>query len=134
MSIEAGARAGMIAPDETTFSYLKGRPLSPKGDIWEQAVSHWKTLVSDPGAHFDISVEIDAQDIQPTVSWGTSPQDVTHIGGLVPDPEDAPSPARKESLIRSLEYMGLTPGTKMEEISIEKVSCGMLAVDAILIY
>ena len=121
MSIEAGARAGMIAPDATTFSYLQGRPLCPKGEEWESAVSHWQTLVSDPDAYFDSSVLIDAKDIQPTVSWGTSPQDVTHIGGVVPDPEDAPNAARKASIERSLEYMDLVPGTKMEDIKVDKV-------------
>ena len=121
MSIEAGARAGMIAPDANTFSYLKGRPLCPKGAEWEQAVSHWKSLATDDGAHFDISVEIDAKDIQPTVSWGTSPQDVVHIGGVVPDPEDAPNEARKQGIKRSLEYMDLVPGTRMEDIQVDKV-------------
>jgi 3-isopropylmalate dehydratase len=109
MSIEAGARAGMIAPDANTFSYLKGRPLCPKG------------AESDDGAHFDISVEIDAKDIQPTVSWGTSPQDVVHIGGVVPNPEDAPNEARKQGIKRSLEYMDLVPGTRMEDIQVDKV-------------
>lgn len=124
MSIEAGARAGMIAPDANTFSYLKGRPLCPKGAEWEQAVSHWKSLATDEGAHFDISVEIDAKDIQPTVSWGTSPQDVVHIGGVVPNPEDAPNEARKQGIKRSLEYMDLVPGTRMEDIQVDKVFIG----------
>jgi len=124
MSIEAGARAGMIAPDAITFAYLKNRPLSPKDAEWDAAVAHWKTLKSDDGAHFDYNVEIDAADIQPTVSWGTSPQDVTHIGGTVPNPEDAPNEARKRSIARSLEYMGLTPGTQMEDIKIDKVFIG----------
>lgn len=121
MSIEAGARAGMIAPDEITFNYLKGRPLCPKGAEWDAAVAHWKTLRSDEGAYFDYSVEIDAKDIQPTVTWGTSPQDVVHIGGSVPNPADAPNEARKQGITRSLEYMGLEPGTKMEDITIDKV-------------
>lgn len=124
MSIEAGARAGMIAPDENTFSYLKGRPLCPKGDEWDAAVEHWKTLRTDEGAYFDYSVEIDAKDIQPTVTWGTSPQDVVHIGGAVPNPEDAPNEARKQGIQRSLEYMGLEPGTLMEDITIDKVFIG----------
>lgn len=122
MSIEAGARAGMIAPDEITFKYLEGRPLCPKGAEWEAAVAHWRSLKSDEGAHFDVSVEIDANDIQPTVTWGTSPQDVVHIGGVVPNPEDAPNEARKNGIKRSLEYMALTPGTKMEDVKIDKVS------------
>lgn len=124
MSIEAGARAGMIAPDENTFNYLKGRPLCPKGAEWDQAVEHWKSLRTDEGAYFDYNVEIDAKDIQPTVTWGTSPQDVVHIGGSVPHPEDAPNQARKSSIERSLEYMGLTAGTKMEDITIDKVFIG----------
>ena len=124
MSIEAGARAGMIAPDEITFAYMKGRPLAPKGNEWDRAVKYWRTLKSDPEAHFDSSVFIDARDIQPTVSWGTSPQDVTHIGGTVPSPDDAPTEARKASIKRSLEYMGLEAGTPMESISIEKVFIG----------
>lgn len=124
MSIEAGARAGMIAPDETTFAYMNGRPLAPKGAEWDSAVSYWRTLHTDEGAYFDYSVEIDAKDIQPTVSWGTSPQDVTHIGGVVPDPADAPSDARKQTMQRSLEYMGLTAGTPMESIKIDKVFIG----------
>ena len=121
MSIEAGARAGMIAPDDNTVNYLKGRPLCPKGDEWETAVAHWRSLASDEGAYFDYSVEIDAMDIQPTVSWGTSPQDVVHIGGVVPDPSDAPNEARKQGIKRSLEYMDLVPGTRMEDIKIDKV-------------
>jgi len=124
MSIEAGARAGMIAPDDNTFKYLEGRPLAPKGADWDAAVAHWKTLRSDEGAHFDVSVEIDAKDIQPTVTWGTSPQDVVHIGGVVPNPDDAPNEARKTGIKRSLEYMNLTPGTKMEEVKIDKVFIG----------
>jgi len=124
MSIEAGARAGMIAPDDNTVNYLKGRPLCPKGEEWETAVAHWRSLASDEGAYFDYTVEIDAKDIQPTVSWGTSPQDVVHIGGAVPDPSDAPNEARKQGIKRSLEYMDLVPGTRMEDIKIDKVFIG----------
>lgn len=124
MSIEAGARAGMIAPDDITFKYLEGRPLCPKGSEWEAAVAHWRTLRTDEGAFFDYSVELDAKDIQPTVTWGTSPQDVVHIGGKVPNPEDAPNEARKQGIARSLEYMGLEPGTQMEDIKIDKVFIG----------
>ena len=126
MSIEAGARAGMIAPDETTFNYLKGRPLAPKVDSpeWKKAVKYWSSLKTDPGAKFDQDVFIDAKDIIPTVSWGTSPQDVVHITGVVPNPEDFPTEPTKESARRALEYMGLTPGTKMEDIELDKIFIG----------
>ena len=126
MSIEAGARAGMIAPDETTFSYLKGRPLAPKFDSpeWKSAVRYWSGLKSDDGAKFDEDVFIDAKLIIPTVSWGTSPQDVVPITGVVPDPEDFPTESAKDSARRALEYMGLTPGIKMEDIELDKVFIG----------
>ena len=126
MSIEAGARAGMIAPDETTFNYLKGRPLAPKVDSpeWKKAVKYWSSLKTDPGARFDEDVFIDAKDIIPTVSWGTSPQDVVPITGVVPDPEDFPTEPTKESARRALEYMGLTPGTKMEDVELDKIFIG----------
>ena len=126
MSIEAGARAGMIAPDETTFNYLKGRPLAPKVDSpeWKKAVKYWSSLKTDPGAKFDEDVFIDAKDIIPTVSWGTSPQDVVPITGVVPDPEDFPTEPTKESARRALEYMGLTPGTRMEDVELDKIFIG----------
>ena len=125
MSIEAGARAGMIAPDETTFEYLKGRPLAPKaGAQWDRAIRYWSALRSDPGAKYDIDVLIDAKDIVPTVSWGTSPQDVVSITGVVPHPDDFDTPAKKDSAKRALEYMGLTPGTKMEDIVLDKIFIG----------
>ena len=126
MSIEAGARAGMIAPDETTFNYLKGRPLAPKVDSpeWKKAVKYWSSLKTDPGAKFDEDVFIDAKDIIPTVSWGTSPQDVVPITGVVPNPEDFPTEPIKESARRALEYMGLTPGTKMEDVELDKIFIG----------
>lgn len=126
MSIEAGARAGMIAPDETTFNYLKGRPLAPKVDSpeWKKAVKYWSSLKTDPGAKFDEDVFIDAKDIVPTVSWGTSPQDVVPITGVVPNPEDFPTEPTKESARRALEYMGLTPGTKMEDVELDKIFIG----------
>ena len=126
MSIEAGARAGMIAPDETTFNYLKGRPLAPKVDSpeWKKAVKYWSSLKTDPGAKFDKDVFIDAKDIIPTVSWGTSPQDVIPITGVVPNPEDCPTEPTKESARRALEYMGLTPGTKMEDVELDKIFIG----------
>ena len=124
MSIEAGARAGMIAPDETTFRYLQGRPLAPKGDAWDQAITYWKTLTSDEGAKFDLEVKINAADISPTVTWGTSPQDVVPITGRVPDPATIADPAKKASAQRSLAYMGLEPNTPMEENKIDKVFIG----------
>ncbi|KAI1422243.1 aconitate hydratase [Xylaria sp. FL1777] len=126
MSIEGGARAGMVAPDEITFEYLKGKPLAPPPDSpeWERAVSYWKSLQSDPGAKYDIDVQIDAKDIVPTVTWGTSPEDVVPITGVVPNPETFSTEAKKQSGRRMLEYMGLTPGTPMEDISIDKVFIG----------
>lgn len=126
MSIEAGARAGMIAPDEITFKYLQGRPLAPEFDSleWKKAVKYWSSLKTDEGATFDEDVFIDAKDITPTVSWGTSPQDVVPITGVVPNPDDFPTEAAKDSTRRALEYMGLTPGTPMEDIEIDKVFIG----------
>ena len=126
MSIEAGARAGMVAPDQTTSEYLKGRPLAPKVDSpeWKKAVKYWSGLKSDEGASYDEEVVIDAKDIIPTVTWGTSPQDVVPITGVVPDPEDCKSEEKKESARRALEYMGLTPGTRMEDIELDKIFIG----------
>jgi 3-isopropylmalate dehydratase len=124
MSIEGGARAGMIAPDEITFDYLKGRPLSPRdGEEWEKAVAYWKTLKTDPGAKYDIEVDLKASDIIPTVTWGTSPQDVAPIAGSVPLVESFPE-AQRGNVKKSLEYMGLTEGTPMEEITIDKAFLG----------
>jgi 3-isopropylmalate dehydratase len=124
MSIEAGARAGMVAPDEITFEYLRDRPLAPKGEEWDQALAYWKTLKSDEGAKFDIEVKIDAADIVPTVTWGTSPQDVVPITGKVPDPANLVDSVKRASAERSLSYMGLTANTPMEDISIDKVFIG----------
>lgn len=126
MSIEAGARAGMIAPDEITFEYLKGRPLAPKAGTpeWDRAVRYWSALRSDPGAKYDKDVLVDTNDIVPTVSWGTSPQDVVPITGVVPSPDDFDTQAKKDSAKRALEYMGLTPGTKMEDIVLDKIFIG----------
>ncbi|KII95377.1 hypothetical protein PLICRDRAFT_170037 [Plicaturopsis crispa FD-325 SS-3] len=124
MSIEAGARAGMVAPDEITFAYLKDRPLAPKGELWDRAVAYWSTLKSDEGAKWDIEVNIRAEDIVPTVTWGTSPQDVVPITGTVPDPATMSDPTKRASAERSLAYMGLTPGTKIEDISVDKVFIG----------
>jgi len=126
MSVEAGARAGMIAPDQITFDYLRGRPLAPTPDSaeWKKAVSYWSSLASDPEAKYDIDVFLDAKDIAPTVSWGTSPQDVVPITGVVPGPDDFTDKAKKESCVRALEYMGLTAGQKMEDIELDKVFIG----------
>ena len=126
MSIEAGARAGMIAPDQITFDYLKGRPLAPEYDSaeWKKAVAYWSSLRSDPDAKYDLDVFIDAKDIVPTVSWGTSPQDVVPITGKVPDPNDIHDEKKKQSAIRALEYMGLTAGTPMQDIVLDKVFIG----------
>jgi 3-isopropylmalate/(R)-2-methylmalate dehydratase large subunit len=124
MSIEAGARAGMIAPDETTFAYLKGRRFSPKGEAWNRAVESWRSLVTDPGATFDRELTIDATKLVPTVTWGTSPGMVTTIDGTVPSPEDAPTEADKKSFTRALEYMGLQAGTKLEDIKVDAVFLG----------
>ena len=126
MSIEAGARAGMVAPDETTFNYLKGRPLTPKLDSpeWKKAVKYWSSLKSDEGAKYDMEVFIDVKDIAPTVTWGTSPQDVVPITGVVPSPEDFKSKEKRNAAKQALEYMGLTPGTRMEDIKLDKVFIG----------
>ncbi|KAH7626290.1 aconitase family-domain-containing protein [Sordaria sp. MPI-SDFR-AT-0083] len=126
MSIEAGARAGMVAPDEITFEYLKGRPLAPKygSDEWNKAVAYWKSLASDADAKYDIDVFIDGKDIIPTVTWGTSPEDVVPITGVVPDPETFATEGKKAAGRRMIEYMGLVPGTKMEDIEVDKVFIG----------
>ncbi len=124
MSIEGGARIGMIAPDETTFAYLKGRPLAPAGEDWDRAVAWWRTLYSDPGAWFDKSVTIDAGDVEPTVTWGTSPEDTVAIGGVVPDPASFADPSKQKAARASLDYMGLTPGQKMDEVEVQNVFIG----------
>ncbi|KAJ9149012.1 3-isopropylmalate dehydratase [Pleurostoma richardsiae] len=126
MSIEGGARAGMVAPDEITFEYLKDRPLAPKygSDEWNRAVAYWKRLQSDANAKYDIDVFIDAKDIIPTVTWGTSPEDVVPITGTVPDPETFATEAKKAAGRRMIQYMGLTPGTPMQEIVVDKVFIG----------
>ncbi|KAG8964524.1 3-isopropylmalate dehydratase [Tulasnella sp. 419] len=125
MSIEAGARAGMVAPDEVTFQYLKGRPLAPKaGEEWDRAEAYWRSLKTDEGAKFDIDIEINAEDIIPTVTWGTSPQDVVPITGSVPDPASFQDPIKRGAAERALNYMGLEPNTKMEDIKVDKVFLG----------
>jgi len=124
MSIEGGARAGLIAPDETCFAYLKGRPLAPTGQEWDDAVAYWRTLKSDADAKFDVTVDIDATQIEPTVTWGTSPEDVVPIGGKVPDPASAASADKRKSMETALEYMGLKPNTPMSSIAVDKVFIG----------
>ncbi|MBV0913694.1 3-isopropylmalate dehydratase large subunit [Anianabacter salinae] len=123
MAIEGGARAGLIAPDEKTFAYVKGRPHAPKGDAWEDALAYWKTMTSDEGAHYDKIIEIDASEIVPVVTWGTSPEDVLPITGVVPSPSDFTG-GKVEAAKRSLDYMGLTPGQKLSEIEIDTVFIG----------
>ncbi|KAF7291890.1 3-isopropylmalate dehydratase [Mycena indigotica] len=124
MSIEAGARAGMIAPDDITFAYLKNRPLAPQGDYWERAVEFWRTLRSDIDAKFDVEVNIHGIDVVPCVTWGTSPQDVVPITGVVPDPACFADQARRQAAERSLHYMGLIPGTAMQDIKVDNVFIG----------
>jgi 3-isopropylmalate/(R)-2-methylmalate dehydratase large subunit len=124
MSIEGGARAGLIAPDDITFAYLKGRPLAPQGEEWDQAVAYWRTLRTDEGAVFDKSVTIDAATIQPTVTWGTSPEDVVGIGGVVPAPESFADPSKQKAARASLDYMGLEPGQRMDQVEVQNVFIG----------
>ncbi|MFH1360837.1 MAG: 3-isopropylmalate dehydratase large subunit [Candidatus Omnitrophota bacterium] len=124
MSIEAGARAGMITPDEKTFEYVKGRKYAPSGENWDKAVSYWKTLPSDPGAHFDKVIEFKAEDIAPQVTWGTSPGQVTAVDGKVPDPNEFKDTVAREAAKKALKYMDLKPGTPMTDISIDAVFIG----------
>ncbi len=124
MAIEGGARAGLIAPDETTFAYLKGRPYAPKGADWDAAVEYWKSLATDPGAAYDKVVVIDAADIAPSVTWGTSPEDVVPITGIVPDPASFADPSKQAAAAKSLAYMGLEPGTRMQDVPIENIFIG----------
>jgi 3-isopropylmalate/(R)-2-methylmalate dehydratase large subunit len=124
MSIEAGARAGLIAPDEKTFAYVQGRPMAPTGEAWEQALAWWKTLPTDAGARYDKVVLIDAADIAPCLTWGTSPEDVVPITGVVPDPASFADPSKQVAAQKSLDYMGLTPGTRMEDVPVEHVFIG----------
>jgi 3-isopropylmalate/(R)-2-methylmalate dehydratase large subunit len=124
MTIEAGARAGLMAPDEKTFAFLKGRPKAPKGGAWEQAEAYWRTLPSDPGARYDREVKLDAGAIEPQVTWGTSPQDVVPISARVPDPAQVKDEGRKRAMQRALDYMGLKADTPMTEIKIDRVFIG----------
>jgi 3-isopropylmalate/(R)-2-methylmalate dehydratase large subunit len=124
MSIEAGARAGLVAPDETTFEYLKGRPHAPEGADWDAAVEYWKTLQTDPDAKFDAEVFIDADNLDPFVTWGTNPGQGVSLLDSVPDPEQISDPNERAAAERALEYMDLTPGTKMKDISVNTVFLG----------
>ena len=124
MSIEAGGRAGMIAPDDTTFAYLQGRPHAPKDGLWREALDYWRTLPSDAGATYDKTVQIDAQDLVPYVSWGTNPGMVVPVTDRVPDPERLENPAEREAALRALKYMELRPGTAMQDINVDRVFLG----------
>jgi 3-isopropylmalate/(R)-2-methylmalate dehydratase large subunit len=124
MTIEAGARAGLVAPDETSFAYIQGRPMAPKGAAWEAAIAYWKTLGSDEGAHFDSIVVIDTSTLVPMVTWGTSPEDVLPITGVVPNPADISDAGKRAAVERSLAYMGLRPGEKLAEIAVDTVFIG----------
>jgi 3-isopropylmalate/(R)-2-methylmalate dehydratase large subunit len=124
MAIEGGARSGLIAPDDKTFDYLKGRPMAPKGADWDAAVAYWRTLPTDAGAVFDKTVILDAADIGPNVTWGTSPEDVISITGTVPDPMSFADPGKQEAAAKSLAYMGLTPGMRMQNVTVENIFIG----------
>ncbi|MBV5266176.1 3-isopropylmalate dehydratase large subunit [Pinisolibacter aquiterrae] len=124
MSIEAGARAGLIAPDEKTIAYFEGRPKAPKGDKWDAAVAYWKTLFSDEGAHFDAEIRLNAADLKPNVTWGTSPEDVVAIDGVVPNPDDIQDETKRASKWRALAYMDLKPGQKITDIAVDTVFIG----------
>ncbi len=124
MSIEAGARAGMIAPDETTYAYIEGRPRAPKGAAWDMARAYWETLPTDAGAHFDREVRLDGGNLPPVVTWGSSPEDVVAITGAVPDPDLIEDENKRASKWRALQYMGLTPGTRMIDIKLDRIFIG----------
>jgi 3-isopropylmalate/(R)-2-methylmalate dehydratase large subunit len=124
MSIEGGARAGLIAPDEKAFEFLKGRPMSPKGESWDAAMRYWETLRSDDGAHFDSEIRLDAAKLPPIVTWGTSPEDVVSISGVVPDPDQIADEAKRLSKHRALDYMGLKAGTKITDIKLDRIFIG----------
>ncbi len=124
MSIEGGARAGLVAPDDKTFAYLKGRPKAPAGETWDRAVAYWRTLHTDEGARFDRVVTLDAAALPPIVSWGTSPQDVTAVTGTVPRPEDADSREKRDTIARALQYMGLAGGERIQDLKLDRVFIG----------
>jgi 3-isopropylmalate/(R)-2-methylmalate dehydratase large subunit len=124
MAIESGARAGLVAPDETTFAYVKGRPYAPKAGAWEQAVAYWRSLPADAGAHYDRKALLDAGDIAPHVTWGTNPEQTAPITGRVPDPADVDDPMKRAAVERALQYMQLTPKTPLTEIPVQRVFIG----------
>jgi 3-isopropylmalate/(R)-2-methylmalate dehydratase large subunit len=124
MSIEAGARSGLFAPDETAFAYLHGRPMSPAGEAWDAKLAWWKTLFTDPGATFDKSVTLSASDIAPNVTWGTSPDEVVAITGTIPDPASFADPGQRDAATKALAYMGLVPGTRMEDVAVQNIFIG----------
>ena len=124
MAIEGGARAGLIAPDDVTFAYLKGRPMAPKGADWEAALAYWRSLATDPGAVYDKTVVIDAAEIAPNVTWGTSPEDVVPITGVVPDPMSFADPSKQVAAQKSLDYMGLVPGQRMQDVEVQNIFIG----------
>jgi len=124
MAIEGGARAGLIAPDETTFAYIKGRPMAPKGADWDKAVAYWRTLATDPGAVYDKTVVINAAEIAPNVTWGTSPEDVVAIIDVVPDPMSFADPSKQTAAQKSLDYMGLIPGQRMQDVEVQNIFIG----------
>jgi 3-isopropylmalate/(R)-2-methylmalate dehydratase large subunit len=124
MSIEAGARAGLVAPDETTFAYVKGRPYAPKGAAWDQALAYWKTLPTDPGAKYNKEAHLDAADIAPHVTWGTNPEQAAPITARVPDPRQVDDPLKRAAVERALQYMQLTPNTPLAEIPVQRVFIG----------
>ena len=124
LSIEGGARAGLVAPDEKTFAYMKGRPAAPKGGQWETAVQHWQTLFSDETAHWDAVIDIAAEDVAPTITWGTSPEQAAPITATAPVPSEIADPVKREAATRALAYMGIAPGQKLEGLKIDRVFIG----------
>ena len=124
MAIEHGARAGLVAPDNKTFAYIEGRPMAPKGAMWDKAIAWWRTLATDAGAQYDKAVVIDAADIAPCLTWGTSPEDVVQITGVVPDPASFADPSKRVAAQKSLDYMGLTAGTRMQDVRVENIFIG----------
>jgi 3-isopropylmalate/(R)-2-methylmalate dehydratase large subunit len=124
MSIEWGAKAGLMAPDETTFAYVKGRPHAPEGEDWEAAVEYWRTLTTDEGAEFDVEVDLDASQLTPFVTWGTNPGQGVPLGARVPDPEEFPDEADRTAATKALQYMDLTAGTPMRDIAVDTIFLG----------
>jgi 3-isopropylmalate dehydratase large subunit len=124
MSIEAGARSGLFAPDENTFAYLKDRPMAPRGADWDRAVEKWRELATDEGAKFDRSIKLAANEVAPSVTWGTSPEDVVPITAVVPDPESFGDEAKRQSAQRALDYMGLSAGQRLQDVAVEHIFIG----------